>query len=313
MEDHQQKRRSRRAFLRTAGSAAGVLLAPSVLAACATTAATTPLPPSPQALRIGVLLPRNARHTGLATQLYDGMRLALGTQNGSTSSRFVLLPAEYTSPSDSLVQAQHLVNTGQVDLITGLISRNHAATLDSLLRERGVPAVVSNIGANVIDQNHQRGPFIRNSLNYWQSNLALGQWAARERGQQAVIITSLYEAGYDALYAFRYGFEQAGGEIRATHVVASPGDLNATVALLAEQRPELVYAAFSGQEAVTFMRTYAESPACVHAAGGTGRHTPARPGDRANHDYQRPQCGHSQSGRHAGRRFILGRSVYQPA
>lgn len=260
MEDHQQKRHSRRAFLRTAGSAGATLLAPSFLAACTNAPSTNAaVPPTvARALRIGVLLPRNARHATLGRQIYDGLQLAL-TQGNQTTGQFELISAHYTGPGDSLAQAQQLVADGRVDLLTGLMSRNHATALDGLLRERGVPAIISDIGANVIDQNDERGPFIRNSLNYWQANLALGEWAASQRGTRAVIATSLYEAGYDALHAFRYGFERQGGEIVATHVAASKADIGSLVAQLAGQQPELVYAAFSGQEAAAFLEAYAAS------------------------------------------------------
>ncbi|MBC8162708.1 MAG: ABC transporter substrate-binding protein, partial [Roseiflexaceae bacterium] len=200
-----------------------------------------------------------ARHASLASQLHGGLQLALAEGQQSGAGRFTLVPAAYSSPYDSLVQARQLVVEQDVQLVTGLISRNEAASLAPLLRQQGVPMIVSDIGANVIDRPAERGPLIRSSLSYWQANRALGEWAI-ERGQRAVIITALYEAGYDALYAFRHGFTQAGGTVLATLVANSPAELGAQLVLAGASNPDLVYAAFSGSEALAFTQAYAAAP-----------------------------------------------------
>jgi branched-chain amino acid transport system substrate-binding protein len=259
----------RRAFLRKVGGIAGAIATTSVLSACG--AGTTPGQAenapflATDTLRIGVLLPQSTRQPLLNTQILDGMRLFF-----AQSGRPVALVAEqYDSPHDSLLLARDLVASNRVDMITGLVSRNEMSALDDLLRERRTSLIVSDIGANVIHQPHRSEYVLRSSLNYWQANLALGAWAAAHAGKRAVIATSLYESGYDSLYAFHYGFEQGGGAVLdtlVTHKPNGPTDLPALMANIRQLRPELVYAAYSGQEAVDFVRAY--------AAAGLARHIP---------------------------------------
>ncbi len=255
----------RRTFLRRIGGAAGAIITTSMLSACGASAMHDQSTGAPLVsdftLRVGVLLPRSARRPLLSAQLLDGMRLFFEQSHTLAGGRPVALVAEqYDGPYHSLSQAHELVAGGQVDIITGLISRNEVAGLDGLLRERHTPLIVSDVGANVIHQPHQSEYVLRSSLNYWQANLALGAWAAQHAGKRAMIATSFYEGGYDSLYAFRYGFEQGGGVVLDTlvsHRPSGPTDLPALMASIRQLRPDLVYAAYSDQEAIDFVRAYA--------------------------------------------------------
>jgi branched-chain amino acid transport system substrate-binding protein len=76
------------------------------------------------------------------------------------------------------------------------------------------------------------------------------------------VAASFHESGYDAHYAFRHGFEAAGGNIvenRITHMHAHSGDLLHVIAAVRQARPDFVYASYSGRPAIDFVKAYASS------------------------------------------------------
>ncbi len=101
-----------------------------------------------------------------------------------------------------------------------------------------------------------------NSLNYWQANWALGAWAAQNLGRRALMISSFYESGYDGLYAFQRGFEISGGsvlETLVTHRPAKTSDFSQIPHFIQKLKPDVVYAAYSGQSGLDFLQAYAHA------------------------------------------------------
>ncbi len=264
---------SRRTFLRRVAMGGAIVLIPGAAALALRAVPTDTTPPiqhssvPSETLRIGLLLPQSQIYPQLSQSLLRGFQLALtesSVRHVALEPRAALLPVDYgKSPAQALSTARELVTGRQVDVLSGLFSRNHADSLESLLREHQTPLLVSDIGANTIS-THNKSPYImRSSLGFWQSNLALGQWAAQQVGQRAVISTSFYESGYDTIHAFRSGFEHGGGEILATISMGAPYNGVATpaeaLARIESLNPDVVYAAYSGQDAIAFVRSYAES------------------------------------------------------
>ena len=247
-------RLDRRSFLKAVGGAASVLLAPALLRSSA--APPAPAPASP--LNIGLLLPTATRYPQLGANLLAGMQLAL-ERPGARPVR--LLVEDYgVSPGTALAQTRALIEQAHVDLVLSTVSASTAALIASLLLERQVPLVAAGAGANIPRRNRESPFIVRSSLSYWQSSYALGTWAARSLGRRAFIATSFYDSGYDANYAFRLGFERAGGQIANMQVSHRPIDtagLAPMVAAIAAARPDVVYAAYCGHEAVEFVRAYA--------------------------------------------------------
>src|SRR5262249_55244148 len=122
--------------------------------------------------------------------------------------------------------------------------------------------LVSDAGADAVEPVRGGGSVFFDSLGYWQASWAMGDWAARNLGRRAVVAASLYESGYDSLYAFQPGLEEAGGEgveTCVTHVPPATHDTGRAIAAIRRAVPDFVFAAYSGQPAVDFVRAYADS------------------------------------------------------
>jgi branched-chain amino acid transport system substrate-binding protein len=270
-------RLSRRAFLRRIGVATTTLAAGQLISACSTNSApnlargmgsaSEQMAASSSAarkdtLRVGVLLPQSQLYPAIGANFRAGMELyqVQARDNAATRPLTVLTHDYGTLPSLALEQARQLLADNQADLIVGSLSSGAAASLHPLLREREMPLLVSNIGANLARDDRQSPYIIRNSFSYWQSSWALGRWAAGQIGNQAFVASSFYDSGYDSLYAFQLGFESAGGTIISTkisHLPADAGKLHALMAEIRQAQPDLVFAAYSGPQAVDFVRAYA--------------------------------------------------------
>jgi branched-chain amino acid transport system substrate-binding protein len=212
-------------------------------------------------LKVGVLLPRSAAYPVLGTNLLAGMRHYASQAAG----RPLQLIAESiaANQSDAHRGALKLLDQNRVDLLAGVLNPSVAASLRGTLADRRTFLVVADIGANVPRESEDNSLVAYSSLGYWRASHAMGRWAAQNMGRRAAIATSFYDGGYDTIYAFRLGFEAAGGQILDTFVSHRPTDaddhLAPMMAGIAAVQPDLVYAIYSGREAGDFLRAYAAS------------------------------------------------------
>lgn len=268
---------SRRNFLKAAGSFAGAFVAAPVAAvgapAAADTFATAASSGSLVAqgasqayrpVRIGLLLTQSQLQPELAQSMLSGMRLALAQASDQAGGRPVEIRTAQVSvsPYRAAEQARQFVMAEQVDLLVGFVGGQTAALLRPLLHERQIPLIVNTVGANVPRPASASPYIVRNSLQQWQASWALGAWAAASIGPRAVVASSFYESGYDTLHVFGQGFQSAGGTVLSTHVTHRPdqtGDLSAVMAAIAAARPDVVYAAYGGKLALSFVQAYAQA------------------------------------------------------
>jgi branched-chain amino acid transport system substrate-binding protein len=259
------RRWSRRRFLSLSGLAAGALAAGPIVSmggfdgwlSGAGRASSKPL-------RVGALLPRSTIYPDLAANLLAGLRLALGEPGRLIAGRAVeLIAADIgVMSSQARRRAAQLLDEGGADLLVGMVSPRLAGDLQAGGAAGETVFIAGGLGENISRPGECRPAVFTHSLSAWQANLALGEWAARTVGPTAVLASSFYDSGYDTLYAFRLGFERAGGTILATHVTHRPHAPDAPGALaapIAAHRPDLVFAAYCGEPAVEFVRAYATS------------------------------------------------------
>jgi branched-chain amino acid transport system substrate-binding protein len=261
---HDAPARSRRRFLGLACLAAGALAAgPIVAAGGADGRMSGAGRASPTPLRVGVLLPRSTICPDLAANLLAGLRLALGDSGRRIAGRAIeLTPVDIGVLPSQARRAARLFDERTVDLLVGMAGPRVAGDLQAGCAAGETVIIAGGLGENIPRPGDCRPAVFTHSLSAWRANLALGAWAARTVGRSAALAASFYDSGYDTLYAFRLGFEHAGGTILATHVTHRPHAPDATGSLaapLAALRPDLVFAAYCGEPAVEFVRAYAAS------------------------------------------------------
>ncbi len=210
-------------------------------------------------LELGVVLPRSAAYAHLSESILAGLRLYFAQHSG----RSIALRTRELAPGSGAIGAavEQLQASGPLDFLIGMVTPAVAAQLHERLVASGTVFVNATVGANVPREIDRSAHVLHSSLAHWEASWALGRWAAQHLGRRGIVATSLYDSGYDALYAFRRGFEGGGGTILATHIthLAGGGSDDSAIAPLLGQNADFVYASYSGQAAVDFVRAYARA------------------------------------------------------
>lgn len=261
------ERLTRRSFLRAAGVAVGTFSAPNLLSA---------RPPSVSArvsvprisgrsdtLRLGVLLQRSSVYPQMGSNLLAGMNLFFDQRQRSLDGpQIELVTAEIGVSSMRADQEVNKLFKQRVDLAVGMFNPCMAGTLRSRFAANQTPLVAVHVGENMLRPGKHDEWIFHNSLSTWQSAWAMGAWAANHMGTRAVVASSFYDSGYDSLYAFRRGFESAGGTISdslVTHLPHDPNALQRAIATIKQVGPDFVYGAYCGKPALNFVQAYAEA------------------------------------------------------
>ncbi|MGA1790010.1 MAG: ABC transporter substrate-binding protein [bacterium] len=221
--------------------------------------------PCNPAIKIGILVPGSKIYPDLGHNLLAGMKAYFEHSGKMPDSLRVELNTKDIGciSSAALRNARLLIEDDHVDIVAAYINTRAAGLLKGLFHEKKIPLVVANTGENLIKREAGSPYIFHISLNHWQAEWALGRWAARNMGKRGVMAASFYDSGYDALYAFRLGFEQAGGEILKTWVTGSPvsQDVTLTKILIEAKRlrPDFIHASYCGRKAVKMVKAYADS------------------------------------------------------
>ncbi len=223
------------------------------------------------ALKIGILLPASNIYPAMSDNLMAGLRLYFDKNDYNAGGReihFLETPVGF-GPASVVQKARSLIESQNADIVTGIVDMAVNKELRQLFHDQHRILIANQVGANLIHPEDNSPYIIHNSLDMWQANWEMGNWAAQNLGKKAFVCASFYESGYDALYAFNLGFENSGGKIIQTVVNNLPNDeknLKPLIQSIDKNGVDLVFAAYSGEEAVEFIQAYHQY--------GPGQHIP---------------------------------------
>ncbi len=176
--------------------------------------------------------------------------LSLGLQVGLAQP--VQVTEVRSGGSELLSVADEIVRSTRPRWLLALQQPGQANKLGSLTRNYGTSVLLVDSGANVPRTAEHDHPNIA-SMEQWRADYALARWSARKGARRAVILTSLYDTGYDLVAAFRAGFESAGGSVVSVLLTDDPfRPVAGTSEVLSEVRnlaPDVVHVLHSGREA----------------------------------------------------------------
>ena len=268
MTNDHNRQLNRREFLKATGALAGLLATSGSAKAQEPAGQAEPLGAAPAAvtgpLRLGILHPRSKEYARIGWNMIAGLTLYLEQHDHMLGGRPTRMIKRNIDVGQRLVleQATKLLDVNRASLVVGMVEPGAAGRVRSLFAERQTFFIANQVGAN-LSRDGEGSPFVyHNSLGYWQSNWAMGRWAAANAGRRAFLTASHYESGYDALYAFQRGFEEAGGEPVDTHITqVRPDDqgFGPLLAAIEAAHPDFVYALYSGRSAIDFVRAYGRS------------------------------------------------------
>lgn len=216
-----------------------------------------------QRFKVGVLLPSSDYRPSPAGNFKAGMELHLERMNYQCAGRAISLAAHDigTGVRKAVGTSRDLVEKERADLVIGLLNPRTSLWLREIYETNRTPFIEASAGERIVDEGNNSPWIFHNSLALWQSSLALGRWAARNVGRQAVIASSMHDSGFDTLRAFRYGFEEGGGKVTEIYVTEpTQGMTHADVVRqIAKARPDVVGAFYSRGDAADFINAYSNA------------------------------------------------------
>ncbi len=245
---------TRRGFLKElAATGASALLVPHLPGVGPLASLVTP------SLRIGLLMPSFQAYPRVGASFIDGMALFVAQSDGLHNLQ--LRAADAGSQAGlSQHELEQLWQEAQPDVVVSMANPSLTDGLQPLLEQAAVPLMISHAGANRLEK--QEANVFYNTLGYWQASYRAGAYAADALGRRAVVVSSFYESGYDALYAFEQGLAAQGGQVvgrHVTHVPASGFTMPGLMRRIAAAAPDFVYGQFSGPAAADFVTAYSSS------------------------------------------------------
>lgn len=245
----------RRRFLQVTGATAGLLATGPLLGEAAVRAA------SASSIRVGVLSATGGTYPNMSAGFQAGIGLRFAQARAASAPLTVSVMAQAIKGGHEGVYAASgaLLRKG-ADVVIADVSAPIATAVAPLFADARVPLVVANAGGHVVRPRDRSAVVVHSSLMLWNASYALGAWAAAHVGKRGYALVSFADAGYDSLFAFRRGFEAAGGTLAGTAVThrrPRQSGLASALAQAAASRPDFVFAHYSGPQAVDFLHAYA--------------------------------------------------------
>lgn len=241
----------RRRFLTTAGAlGTGLVLgghAPAILAQ------------SKAPLKIGVLNSFSKVFAALAQHNLNGMNLYFDSIGNTIAGRKIELVREddEINPQVGLTKMKKLVESDQVDLVTGVQASNVALALIDYVRQSKAFFLCSGAGVSAL--SYVNVPtFFRCSTNGWQGHSTMGTWMAQNVARECIALASDFAGGRDTIGEFKVGFLKAGGRVtREIYPPLGTNDFSAYLADVRSSKPPATFSFFAGSDATRYVKQYA--------------------------------------------------------
>ncbi len=215
-------------------------------------------------ISIGLLLPSS-------TVLPIGRDFERGVKKGLEGLRlqsrsFEIIPEFISEGSkEKTEQAMNkLLNYHHVDVITGVVSHKTTYGVIDKIKKNKRPLIINNIGENLPDYRMVEKNLFFNSMHTWQQVWSLGYWGCREFGPKGMFVGGVYDAGYSFALMLQMGMKAADPAAVMPFAVAPVqqmgglADVTSVFQHIERYKPDFVFAAFCGEEAEMFLRTYKE-------------------------------------------------------
>ncbi|MCV0394568.1 MAG: ABC transporter substrate-binding protein [Rhizobiaceae bacterium] len=208
-------------------------------------------------IKIGMITTLSGGGAGLGVDVRDGFMLALKQAGDAASEIEVVTEDDAMKPELAVQIADKMIQSDQVDLLTGIIWSNLAMAV--------VPSAVAQ-GKFYLSPNAGPSPLAganchENYFNVaWQNDSlheAAGAYAKKEGYKKPFILAPNYPAGTDALTGFKRFYD---GEL-ADEVYTKLGatDYAAEISQIRASGADSVYFFLPGGMGIAFMKQYAQS------------------------------------------------------
>jgi len=225
-------------------------------------AAGTPLTQAQQAkpFKVGLLTIKTGPLASPGKQFEDGLAGLLDLRKRTIAGRKIELVVADTAaqPAQALIKARELVERDKVDVLVGPLAAFEAIAIGDYIRNNGVPTIIA-AAAEDLTQRKASPWIMRASGSPAQGTYAMADYAAKTlKLKRVVTIADDLAYGHEALGGFLRVFEENGGKV--VQRLWAPFNATDYGSYISQIKPgvDAVMAGFAGQNAVRFIRQFAE-------------------------------------------------------
>jgi branched-chain amino acid transport system substrate-binding protein len=202
--------------------------------------------------KIGFLLPSSEAYPLLITDFLNGFKFSY-SQNNLPIPDIHFEGIGNGTDASILRVAEKIIIQENIDMLIGFCGQNHLEKLLNLVKIYQKPLIHTGFGGTILDESIKNEYAIHHSLNLWESFYYAGVYAANTIGKRLAVVSSFYEGGYQLLYGFVKGFEEAGGEIVNIQVAKSDYknyDFETMLNTTMVSKPDFILSNFTHKESV---------------------------------------------------------------
>lgn len=207
--------------------------------------------------KIGFLLPSSEVYPLLITDFLNGFKLSY-TQSNLPIPEIHFEGIGNGTDASILRISEKIIIQENIDMLIGFCGYNQIEKLMTLIKTYQKPFIHTDFGGTILEESIKNEYAIHHSLNLWESFYYAGIYAAKNIGKRVAVINSFYEGGYQLLYGFVKGFEQAGGEIVSMQVATSDYknyDFETLLNKALDANPDFIFSNFTHKEsAIVFQK-----------------------------------------------------------
>jgi len=212
-------------------------------------------------IKIGFLFPFSTIAPNMSRDIIDGFYSAIPEP---LRNNFQFYPEYIDKGSNELVKTaiNKLIMFHNVDIVSGIVSYQLIPEVAAIIEQQRKLAFFFDLGEYLPPLTAISDRIFFNSLQMWQLEYALGQYAQKQFTGKGAVLMSVYEAGYQMHSAFLQGALASGAEEMDMHNPQTPsieGMLLHFFDKIEQSKVDYLHALFCGKEAFEFFKCYKQS------------------------------------------------------
>lgn len=211
-------------------------------------------------ITVGLINPITGPFAALGEDTNDGFQLYVDEQDGQLSGYDVQVESEDTANDAAIATdgVERLLNAG-ADVLVGFVNSGVAYGASEVVRQSGVPLIITTAGADDLTQRDAAENIFRVSYTSSQDAMPLGDYACNELGYGSVAVVGLdYAFGWEAAGGFAKAYTDAGCDV-VQELYAPLGTQDwAPFVQQIDREADAVWAVIAGSDAIRFTRSYTD-------------------------------------------------------
>ena len=207
---------------------------------------------------VGLINPLTGPFAALGEDVNAGFEMYVDENDGQLAGFDVEILSEDTANDTAIAieGIERMLDQG-ADVLVGFVNSGVTYGASEVIRDEGVPLVITTAGADDLTQRDASDSIFRISYTSSQDSMPLGDYACNELGYETISMIGLdYAFGWEAAGGFAMAYEDAGCEvIQELYAPLDTPDWAPFVQQI-DDEADAVWAVIAGADAIRFLQSY---------------------------------------------------------